>query len=105
MNALARVQEWFEEVPVWLVPSVQLRVLPRLSIPNPRPQPGWRPWKPVVLPGRLPILNAFTIVQNAPAAGTSSVSGSMGPNLWSFTPTQGNLLIFALTFRGNATTV
>ncbi len=106
MSALVRVQEWFEEAPIRLVPSVQLRVLPRLSTPSPRPQPGWRPWKPVVLPGGLPILNAFTIVQHPiPATGTSDASGNtVSSSTWASNPVQGNLLGATLTFRGNATT-
>src|SRR5258708_26931311 len=105
MNALARVQEWFEDAPIRLVPSVRLRVLPRLSIPSPRPQPGWRPWKPVVLPGGLPIFNAFAIVQHpVPSTGTSAADGSATAPAWPAAPTQANLLQMAITFRGNATT-
>lgn len=106
MNALARTQEWLEEIPSRLTPSVHLRVLPRLVVPAPR-LPGWRPWKPVVLPGGLPILNAFSIVQHAITTSgvTSNASGNTGTVIsWSTNPTNGNLLCLALTFRGNATT-
>ncbi len=58
-----------------------------------------------MLPGGLPILNAYAIVQHpAPGTGTSDATGNAIGPAWASAPTQGNLLTMALTFRGNATT-